>query len=68
MGVPLALYFGFILDMRLCGFWYGYIIAMFIVDVIVSYLVKVSSWEAKFVAEPKSKKAQEMRALLMQKL
>ena len=55
--MPLALYFGFILDKRLCGFWYGYIIAMFIVDVIVSYLVKVSSWEAKFVAEPKSKRA-----------
>lgn len=54
IGLPLALLFGFRMQMSLRGFWAGYIIAMAVVDVVVIYLVVVASWEAKFMLQPKS--------------
>jgi hypothetical protein len=34
--------------MGLYGFWLGYILAMALLDVIVSYLVFTAEWVAKF--------------------
>ena len=48
MGLPLALIFGFQMKMGLFGFWLGYILAMALLDVIVSYLVVTADWVAKF--------------------
>lgn len=48
MGLPLALIFGFQMKMGLFGFWLGYILAMALLDVIVSYLVVTAEWVAKF--------------------
>lgn len=48
MGLPLALIFGFQMQMGLFGFWLGYILAMALLDVIVSYLVVTAEWVAKF--------------------
>lgn len=48
MGLPLALIFGFQMKMGLFGFWLGYILAMALLDVIVSYLVVTADWIAKF--------------------
>lgn len=54
MGIPLAVYFGFTLKMGLGGFWYGYIIAIFLVDVVVVYLVISSPWKAEHKFEAKT--------------
>ena len=48
MGLPLALIFGFQMEMGLFGFWLGYLLAMSLLDVIVSYLVVTADWVAKF--------------------
>lgn len=48
MGLPLALIFGFQMEMGLFGFWLGYLLAMSLLDVIVSYLVVSADWVAKF--------------------
>ena len=61
VGIPSALFFGFELELGLSGFWYGYVIAMCFLDLIVIYLVFSSSWQAEFKAEPKSEKAKERR-------
>jgi len=34
--------------MNLYGFWLGYLLAMVLLDVIVSYLVVTADWVAKF--------------------
>ena len=65
VGIPLALFFGFELELGINGFWYGYITAMAIVDVVVIYLVVVASWEAKFMLEPKSASSREKRLRMM---
>lgn len=65
VGIPLALFFGFELELGNNGFWYGYIIAMAIVDMVVIYLVVVASWEAKFKLEPKSASSREKRLKMM---
>ena len=61
IGLPLALLFGFRMGRGIIGFWLGYIIAMAIVDVVVIYLVIVSSWEANYKLEPKSAASKERR-------
>lgn len=61
IGLPLALLFGFRMGWGIVGFWGGYIIAMAIVDVVVIYLVVVSSWEANYKLEPKSAASKEKR-------
>jgi Na+-driven multidrug efflux pump len=48
MGLPLALVFGFELEMNLYGFWLGYLLAMILLNIIVSYLVVSADWVAKF--------------------
>lgn len=48
MGLPLALVFGFELEMNLYGFWLGYLLAMVLLNIIVSYLVISADWVAKF--------------------
>ena len=48
MGLPLALIFGFQMEMSLFGFWLGYLLAMALLDIIVSYLVATADWVAKF--------------------
>lgn len=48
MGLPLALIFGFQMEMNLFGFWLGYLLAMGLLDIIVSYLVATADWVAKF--------------------
>lgn len=50
LGLPLALIFGFELKMGLNGFWLGYLIAMGLLDLIVSYLVVSADWVATFGA------------------
>lgn len=45
--------------MGLNGFWISYSVAMFGVDLIVSYIVIMSKWEAKYVFEPKSAASRE---------
>lgn len=54
VGLPLAIYLGFSVGLGVNGFWYGYIIAMAIVDVITLFVVIKSSWVANFVLKPKS--------------
>lgn len=51
IGLPLAIWLGFYQGYDLNGFWYGYIVAMSIVDVIVLVIVIKSSWVASFVFE-----------------
>lgn len=48
MGLPLALIFGFQMEMNIFGFWLGYLLAMALLDIIVSYLVATADWVAKF--------------------
>lgn len=48
MGLPLALIFGFQMEMNIYGFWLGYVLAMVLLDIIVSYLVATADWVAKF--------------------
>jgi len=48
MGLPLALIFGFQMEMNIFGFWLGYILAMTLLDIIVSYLVATADWVARF--------------------
>jgi MATE family multidrug resistance protein len=48
MGLPLALIFGFQMEMNLFGFWFGYVLAMGLLDIIVSYLCATADWVAKF--------------------
>jgi len=48
MGLPLALIFGFQMEMNLFGFWLGYLLAMALLDIIVTYLVATADWVAKF--------------------
>jgi MATE family multidrug resistance protein len=48
MGLPLALIFGFQMEMNLIGFWLGYLLAMGLLDIIVCYLVATADWVAKF--------------------
>ena len=59
LGLPSALYLGFSLKMGLNGFWLSYSVAMLGVDIIVSYIVITSKWEAKYVFEPKSAASRE---------
>ena len=56
IGLPLAIYLGFYAGYHINGFWYGYIVAMAIVDLIVVVIVIKSKWEANFVFEAKSSK------------
>ena len=46
----------------LSGFWFGYIVAMAVVDVVVIYLVIASSWEANYKLEPKSAASKDRRS------
>ena len=45
IGMPLALVFGFTLEMGLVGFWLGFIIAMFLLDVVMTVVIATSDWE-----------------------
>lgn len=56
IGLPLAIYLGLYAGFSLNGFWYGYIIAMAIVDVIVIFIVLKSDWVASFVFEAQAKR------------
>lgn len=58
----MALYLGFYLDMHLAGFWIGYIIAMFLVDVVVIILVVISDWEPKHIEEAETEEARSRAA------
>jgi len=57
VGLPLAYYMGFNPEIGLKGFWYGYIIAKALVDIIVIYLVVSAKWKAEYILKPKSDKA-----------
>jgi hypothetical protein len=43
--MPLALVLGFKLEMGLVGFWVGFMIAMFLLDVVVTYIIVTADWE-----------------------
>jgi len=43
--MPFALVFGFKLEMGLVGFWLGFMIAMFLLDVVVTYIIVTADWE-----------------------
>jgi MATE family multidrug resistance protein len=51
IGLPLAIWLGFYAGYSLNGFWYGYIVSMSIVDVLVLVIIYRSSWVANFVYE-----------------
>jgi len=36
------------MEMNIFGFWLGYLLAMALLDIIVSYLVATADWVAKF--------------------
>lgn len=44
-GLPLALYFAFELDMRVPGLWAGFVVAMFVLDVAVLFIIYKASWK-----------------------
>ena len=43
--MPLALVFGFLLEMGLVGFWLGFMIAMFLLDFVVTIVIATANWE-----------------------
>ena len=45
VGMTLALVLGFKLDMGLLGFWIGFMIAMFLLDIVVTVIIITADWE-----------------------
>lgn len=58
-GLPIAVYLGFYQNMSLVGFWIGYIIAMFLVDLAVAYVVITCPWKVEQVQSVQTAKAQQ---------
>ena len=45
VGMPLALLFGFKMEMGVKGFWLGYLIALILMDIGVVIVVVTASWQ-----------------------
>ena len=45
IGMPLALVLGFKHEMGLVGFWLGFMIAMFLLDFVVIFIIVTADWE-----------------------
>jgi Na+-driven multidrug efflux pump len=48
-GLPMALVFGFKMDMGVKGFWLGFLLALICLDIFVGYLVIWADWSPKIV-------------------